>query len=218
VIGLTEKGEVGSLTNSPAFEQIERIAASSDPNDNDDPDDDKQTMNKVAEKLKSFELISAEQCNDHDAVVTAVVALHAELGAVQASNAALLQENTTLKLEAERIKGQEADTVIQAAIAEGKIGSQDKDSISFFRAQLIVSPTTTKKVLASMPANPVLKQVITVSAGDSRANMNDGRSKARMMADMHNAVNEIMAANKDMSFTDAWNKAKREHKELFIEA
>jgi len=218
VSGLPDKGEVGSLTNNPAFEQIERIAASSDPDDNDDPDDDKQTMNKVAEKLKSFELISAEQCNDQDAVVTAVVALHTELEAVQASNAALIQENTNLKLEAERIKGQEADTLIQAAIAEGKIGSQDKDSINFFRAQLIASPITTKKVLATMLPNPVLKQVIQVNAGDSRAAVTDGRSKARMMADMHNAVAEIQAANPGMSYSDAWNKAKREHKELFIEA
>jgi phage I-like protein len=217
VIGLTEKGEVGSLTNSPAFEQIERIAASSDPDDDDDPDD-KGTMTKVATKLVDFQLITAEQCNSEDAVVTAVVTLHAELEAVQASNAALLQENTNLKLEAERIKGQEADTVIQAAIAEGKIGSQDKDSIGFFRAQLIAAPATTKKVLASMPVNPVLKQVIQVSAGDSRAAVTDGRTKARMMADMHNAVAEIQAANPDMSYSDAWNKAKREHKELFIEA
>jgi len=218
VAGLTERGEVGSLTNNPAFEQIERIAASSDPDDSDDPDDDKQTMNKVAEKLKSFELISAEQCEDQEAVVMAVVTLHAELEAVQASNAALIQENTNLKLEAERIKGEEADTVIQAAIAAGKIGSQDKDSIQFFKAQLIASPVTTKKVLASMPVNPVLKQVISVNAGDSRAAVTDGRSKARMMADMHNAVAEIQAANPGMSYTDAWNKAKREHKELFIEA
>jgi len=218
VAGLTERGEVGSLTNNPAFEQIERIAASSDPDDSDDPDDDKQTMNKVAEKLKSFELISAEQCEDQEAVVMAVVTLHAELEAVQASNAALIQENTNLKLEAERIKGEEADTVIQAAIAAGKIGSQDKDSIQFFKAQLIASPVTTKKVLASMPVNPVLKQVISVNAGDSRAAVTDGRSKARMMADMHNAVAEIRAANPGMSYTDAWNKAKREHKELFIEA
>src|SRR5215475_1619605 len=218
VAGLTERGEIGSLTNNPAFEQIERIAASSDPDDNDDPDDDKQTMNKVAEKLKSFELITAEQCEDQDAVVTAVVTLHAELEAVQASNAALIQENTNLKLEAERIKGQEADGIIQAAIAEGKIGSQDKDSIGFFKAQLIVSPATTKKVLAALPVNPVLKQVINVTAGNSKANMADGRSKARMVADMHNAVNEILAANPGMTYTDAWAKAKREHKELFIEA
>ena len=69
-----------------------------------------------------------------------------------------------------------------------------------------------------MPVNPVLKQVISVNAGDSRANINDGRTKGRMMADMQNAVNEVLAANPGMSYTDAFNKAKREHKELFIEA
>jgi len=220
VVGLPKVGPIGALTNQPAFEQIKRIAASAvtDPNDDDDPDDDKETMTKVATKLIEFELIQAEQCEDDEAVVAAVVALRTELQAVQASNAGLRQENADLKLEAERIKGQEAETIVQAAIAEGKIGSQDKDSISFWRAQLVSSPTATKKVLARMPINPVLKKVINVNAGDSKANMTDGRTKAKMVADMHNAVNEIMAANPKMGYTDAWNKAKREHAELFIEA
>lgn len=221
VKGLTSRGEIGSLTNHPAFEEITRIAASADPDNDPDPDDDvtQGTNMKIATKLVELELITAEQAEDEEAISAAIDHLSSVLTTTQASNAALLTENTALKAEAERVKGSEADSVIQAAIAEGKIGAQDKDTIGFYRAQLIAQPVTAKKVIAAMPVNPVLKKVIEVKAGDSRSNlMAEGKTKAKLIADQHNIVNEIMAANPKMTYSDAFNKAKREHGELFIEA
>jgi len=211
VAGLTERGEIGSLTNNPAFEQIERIAASNDPDDESDPDD--YLMTKLSNKLSEFNLITAEQAEDAEAVVQAVMAMHTELASARASNAALRNENTALKAESERIKAKEADSIIEAAIAEGRIPGKDTKLLGYWRAQLIAQPETVKEVIASLPANAALKPIIEVKAGDSKAGIS--RQMGDLVGRQQRAVSEVRAANPNMNYVTAFNKAKEERPDLF---
>jgi hypothetical protein len=119
-----------------------------------------------------------------------------------------------LAAKAIEVQKAEASTIIEAAIAEGKIGAKDKTSIEFYTAQLIASPDTTKKVLAAMPVNPLLKKVIDVKVGDTKR-VAAGQSEADLVQAQHLAIHEIQEAHPNLSYTDAFNKAKREHPEVF---
>jgi len=214
VTGLAGRGEIGSLTNSPAFEDIERIAASSDPDDAIPI----KTMTKLVTKLVELELITAEQGDDEDAVFDAIVHLNSDLTEVRAHNATLLQENETLRTEAVRVKGNEADQIIAAAISEGKIPSQNHDLIKYYRAQLIANPEGTKIAIKAMNPAKELGQVVKVTAGEAGEKVGTTATKQKLMSDQHAIVREIQAANPGMDFKTAWAKAKREHKHAFIEA
>ena len=212
VAGLTSRGEIGSLTNNPAFESIERIAASADdPDDETDPDD--YIMTTLAKKLTEFAIITAQQAEEPEAVVQAVMAMHTELAGARASNAALRNENSVLKAEAERIKGQEADSVIESAIAEGRIPGKNTKLAGYWRSQLIADPVMVKEVLASLPANAALKPLIEVKAGDSKAGIS--RQMGDLVGRQQRAVSEIRAARPNLSYVDAFNKAKEERPDLF---
>jgi phage I-like protein len=211
VAGLPTTGEIGSLTNNPAFREIQKIAASAD-----DDDTGEQRMVKLTDKLVELEVITAEQAADADEefLVRAVTGLHEALATVQAANARLISENTALAAKAIEVQKTEATSIVQAAIAEGKIGAKDKTSIDFWTGQLVSSPETAKKVIASMPANPVLQKVIDVKVSDTKK-VAQSQSAADLVQAQHLAVAEIQAANPNLSYTDAFNKARRDKPEIF---
>jgi phage I-like protein len=208
VAGLPDDGEVGSLVNNPAFRDRKmKIAASAD-------DAESEDMTAIAEKLVELEVITAEQADDPETVIKAITDMHVTIGLVQAANARLQSENTALQAKVADVQKAEATTVIEAAIAEGKIGAKDKDSIAFFTAQLIASPETTKKVLASMPANPLLQKVIDVKVSDTKR-VAGGTSAADLVQAQHLAIAEVQEKHPGLNYSDAFNKAKREHPEIF---
>jgi hypothetical protein len=212
VAGLPDTGEIGSLTNNPAFREIQRIAASAD----DDDEGEESKMVKLTDKLVELEVITAEQAADADEefIVRAVTGLHEALATVQAANARLVSENTALAAKAIEVQKAEATSIVQAAIAEGKIGAKDQLTIDFYMAQLIAQPETAKKVLAAMPKNPLLQKVIDVKVSDTKR-VAQGQSAADLVQAQHLAVAEIQAANPNLSYTDAFNKARRDKPEIF---
>jgi Family of unknown function (DUF6582)/Mu-like prophage I protein len=211
VAGLPDSGEIGSLTNNPAFREIQRIAASAD-----DDEGEESKMVKLTDKLVELEVITAEQAADADEefLVRAVTGLHEALATVQAANARLVSENTALAAKAIEVQKAEATSIVQAAIADGKIGAKDQLTIDFYTAQLIAQPETAKKVLAAMPKNPLLQKVIDVKVSDSKR-VAQGQSAADLVQAQHLAVAEIQAANPNLSYTDAFNKARRDKPEIF---
>jgi phage I-like protein len=212
VAGLPDTGEIGSLTNNPAFREIQKIAASAD----DDDEGEESKMVKLTDKLVELEVITAEQAADADEefLVRAVTGLHEALATVQAANARLVSENTALAAKAIEVQKAEASSIVEAAIAQGKIGAKDKTSIEFWTGQLVSSPETAKKVIASLPANPVLQKVIDVKVSDTKR-VAQGQSAADLVQAQHLAVAEIQSANPNLSYTDAFNKARRDKPEIF---
>jgi hypothetical protein len=212
VAGLPDTGEVGSLTNNPAFrEQKMKIAASAD----DDNEGENMTA-KVAEKLVELEVITAEQAADADEefILRAIDGLHGNLAMVQAANARLVSENTALQAKVADVVKAEATSIIEAAIAEGKIGAKDQASIDFWTGQLVASPTTAKKVLAAMPANPLLQRVIDVKVKDGKRTA-AGQSAADLVEAQHRAVRIVKEKHPGLGHTDAFNRAREEFPEAF---
>jgi hypothetical protein len=212
VAGLPSTGEIGSLTNNPAFREIQKIAASAD-----DDEGEESKMVKLTDKLVELEVITAEQAADADEefLVRAVTGLHEALATVQAANARLVSENTALAAKAIEVQKAEATTIVQAAIAEGRIPAKNQDAIDFWMGQLIANPEQAKKAMAAtLQANPLLQKVIDVKVSDTKR-VAQGQSAADLVQAQHLAVAEIQAANPNLSYIDAFNKARRDKPEIF---
>lgn len=165
-IGLAPRGEIGSLVNDPAFEEIPRIAASH------------QTEIPPMEQLVELGLVEAS-CAPESALETAKASLAtlretaaqaSEVETIKASNAEL-----TNKLEAAEAKIKEleaacgdyrkkmtetaeaaADAAIDDAVKAGRIAPQDDAAKAFWRGSILSNPEAVK-VLASLPVNPALE-------------------------------------------------------------
>jgi phage I-like protein len=211
IAGLPKTGEVGSLTNNPAFrERKMKIAASAD-----DDKSEENTMIKVAEKLVELEVITAEQADDEALVINAVTGMHEALNLSQAANARLVSENTALQAKVADVQKAEATTVIEAAIAEGKIPAKNQGVIDFWMGQLIANPEQAKKAMAAtFQANPLLQKVIDVKVSDTKRVVG-GTSAADLVQAQHLAIAEVQEKHPGLNYTDAFNKAKREHPEIF---
>lgn len=250
VVGLPKDGEIGSLTNNPAFRRIQRIAASADqvesctgtcPEcgkkstfDNNDPGDNvtcpgcgkkyklpkkaESTMNKVAEKLVELQVITAQQAEseDEDFLIRAISGLHGNMVIVQKANDLLKAENTNLLLKVQAVQAAEADQIIEAVIAEGKIPAKDAETIKFFKDQYLVHPEQTKKVLAALTGNSTIlgEPIVKIKSGDHVTT----RSGAEIVEAQQNLIKEIRENNPNLSFDSAFNRARAQRPELFVEA
>src|SRR5258705_772777 len=211
VAGLPSTGEIGSLTNNPAFRRIQKIAASAD-----DDEGEESKMVKLTDKLVELEVITAEQAADADEelLVRAVTGLHEALATVQAANARLISEKTALAAKAIEVQKAEALSIVQAAIAEGKIPAKVQSAIDFWTAQLTSNPEQAKKALATLHPAPVLEKMVDVKMSDTKRVVG-GQSEADLVQAQHLVIHEIQEAHPNLSYTDAFNKAKREHPEVF---
>jgi uncharacterized protein DUF6582/Mu-like prophage I protein len=211
VAGLPSTGEVASLVNDPAIRDKKmKIAASAA----DDETQENNIMQKIAERLVELEVITAEKADDEDTVVKAITDMHATIGEVQAANARLVSENTALQAKVADVVKAEATGIIEAAIAEGKIGAKDQASIDFWTGQLVASPATAKKVLAALPTNPLLQRVIDVKVKDGKR-VTGGQSAGDLVQAQHLAIHEVQEAHPGLSYSDAFNKARRERPDVF---
>lgn len=172
--GLTGRGEIGSLVNDPAFEEIPRIAASHTEQHQSDMD-----------HLIELGLVEAS-CAPEQALETAKAALAtlreaaAQAETVEAANVAkksaedeledmkkrydeLEAANKSLKDELATKASASADAAIEAAIKAGRIAPQDEDTKAFWRASITSNPDAVK-ALNAIPVNPALSGQ-TVLAG-----------------------------------------------------
>ena len=171
--GLTGRGEIGSLVNDPAFEEIPRIAASYQPHE------------ILMEHLIELGLVEAS-CAPDQALETAKAALAslresaAQVETVEAANVAkksaedeladmkkryeeLEAANKSLKDELAMKASASADAAIDEAIKAGRIAPQDEATKSFWRSSITSNPDAIK-ALNAIPVNPALSGQ-TVLAG-----------------------------------------------------
>jgi phage I-like protein len=210
VVGLPKTGEIGSLTNNPAFREIGRIAASQIEGGGE------INMSKIADKLVELEVITAEQAEgaDEELLIRAINGLHETLAATQAANERLTTENTSLAAKVQAIQKSEAEGVIEAAIGEGKIGAKDEKTKAFYMRNFLSDPEGTKTVLASMPANPVLNRIIEVKSKDTGRPLS-GQSTHDLVEAQHRAWHAVQKANPNLNAQDAFNEARAQRPDLF---
>lgn len=170
--GLTGRGEIGSLVNDPAFEEIPRIAASHQATD-------------PMQHLVELGLVEAS-CAPDQALETAKAALAslreaaAQVETVEAANMAKKSAEDELEDMKKRYDDLEAsykalkddmaakasaaaDAAIEEAVKAGRIAPQDEATKAFWRSSIATNPDAVK-ALNAIPVNPALSGQ-TVLAG-----------------------------------------------------
>lgn len=151
--GLPDKGEIGSLVDEPAFRGIGLIAAA-----DTDPNPESNTTNTMSKLIFAALAISAAADNAETAAVQAIEKLKTDQQTVSAANATLEAENKALKskveaAEAEALKTRKdrADTLVKAAVADGRILAKDDDKQTKFRDKIEAGDTFAEEILAQLP-------------------------------------------------------------------
>lgn len=170
--GLTGRGEIGSLVNDPAFEEIPRIAASHQETDpmqhlvelglveaSCAPDQALETAKASLASLRE----AAAQVETVEAANMAKKSAEDELADMRKRNDELEAAYKALKDEMAMKASASADAAIEEAIKAGRIAPQDEDTKAFWRSSITSNPDAVK-ALNAIPVNPALSGK-TVLAG-----------------------------------------------------
>jgi phage I-like protein len=177
-IGLPMHGEIGSLVNEPAFESIERIAAS---RINELNQSNMELHEEIKAACVSLNLITEAQlakteevagkvadlikANLESSTKTAVDTAVAEAtkdapekSALETEVAALKEENTKLSEALSAKRAAEADSAIAEAVTAGRIPAQDEDTKAFWKDAILKDDSGKAKAqLAKLPGAEALK-------------------------------------------------------------
>ena len=148
--GIPERGPLGALVNEPAFREIPRIAAKDAASTTKEPAMSKLifaalNVNASAEDAESAALTEIEKLKKMKSEVDAKLA--EAMGKYEAMNKKLDAANA----EIQKAKDTEADTLVKAAIADGRIAAKDEDTQSFWKSSLISNREATVKALDALP-------------------------------------------------------------------
>ena len=170
--GLTTRGEIGSLVNDPAFEEIPRIAASHQETDpmqhlvelglveaSCAPDQALETAKAALASLRE----AAAQVETVEAANMAKKSAEDELEDMKKRNDELEAAYKSLKDEMAAKASASADAAIEDAIKAGRIAPQDDATKAFWRSSITTNPEAVK-ALNAIPVNPALSGK-TVLAG-----------------------------------------------------
>jgi phage I-like protein len=170
--GLTGRGEIGSLVNDPAFEEIPRIAASHQETDpmqhlvelglveaSCAPDQALETAKAALATLRE----AAAQVETVEAANMAKKSAEDELADLKKRNEELEAAYKSLKDEMATKASAAADAAIEEAIKAGRIAPQDDATKAFWRSSITTNPEAVK-ALNAIPVNPALSGK-TVLAG-----------------------------------------------------
>jgi hypothetical protein len=171
--GLAPRGEIGSLVNDPAFEEIPRIAAAYNPTTMIDQlielglideSQDPETAMEVA-KLNLANLRESASVGNTDE--EKIVESNMHYAKLEAELASAMDENKKLKEGMAEKAMASAEIAIDEAVKAGRIAPQDDASKAFWRSSIIANPEALN-ALNAIPVNPVLTGQ-TVLAGRSES-------------------------------------------------
>jgi phage I-like protein len=165
--GLAKRGEIGSLVNDPAFESIQRIAAhhTEQTNNNDmeqlielglvEASCDADQALEVAKAALANLRETAAQAEQLETVEAAAKSAEEKLAAKEEELAKLQAAYDELKKKMDETAMASAQLAVDEAVKAGRIAPQDDDSKAFWLKSLLADPSSSK-VLANLPANPVV--------------------------------------------------------------
>lgn len=159
-IGLPKRGEIGSLVNDPAFEEIPRIAASHQETNNTTMIDHLIELGLVeaghdeATALEAAKL-KVQALRDEAANAKTVKASQdenaAKVAELEKAKADLEAENKTLKEDAEKAVDAAATEAVAEAVTAGRIAPQDDAAKSFWTSAIKANKDAIN-VLKSIPS------------------------------------------------------------------
>jgi phage I-like protein len=182
--GLPERGPLGALVNEPAFREIPRIAASDAAESIEEP----PAMSKL---IFAALAISAAAENAETEAVKAIDKLKVEAADAKSEAARLKTENDALTKRVEAsdasaatARKERADTLVKAAVADGRIAPKDTEKQDKFRAKIEAGDTFAEEILAQLPKQHagLDKPVITAGADKTAATNIDEKAKALVTA------------------------------------
>lgn len=151
--GLPDKGEIGSLVDEPAFRSIGLIAAA-----DADLNTETKPSNTMSKLIFAALAISAAAENAETEAVKAIDKLKTDHQTVSAKAASLEEENKGLKAkveaaeaEAKKTRKDRAETLVKAAVADGRIAPKDEDKQTKFRDKIEAGDTFAEDILAQLP-------------------------------------------------------------------
>ena len=172
--GLANRGEIGSLVNDPAFEEIPRIAAAYNPTnmieqlielglveESQDPETAMEAAKNYLANLRE----SAAVAETDEEVATAASAASEDLAKLETEIASLKEENKTLTDSMAEKTMASAQLAVDEAVKAGRIAPQDDATKAFWCSSIIANPEAVN-ALKAIPVNPVLSG-LTVLAGRS---------------------------------------------------
>lgn len=212
-VGVPERGPLGALVNDPAFRNIPRIAAK-------EAQTETKPTNTTMNHLVSCGLLSEAEGAKDDAVTLAtkrVTAMRSDTHKIEALNEEvtnLTSERDDLKQKLEaaeadinKVKTENANTLIATAVADGRIAAKDEGTQKFWLGCIMNQGDSAVKALDALPkkhesiTNPVVsaKQGDKVSEGsNSLLTAADALVKAGSCEDRDEAIAEVAAKNPEL--------------------
>ena len=183
--GLPQRGPLGALVNEPAFREIERIAASAA------EAKDQSTITMSALILATCGLLTEAEAARENAAelarirVTAMKGDETKLSTVEAELVTLKKERDDLKTKVEASEkaakeaaGKRADTLVAAAVTDGRIGAKDEESLKDFRERITAGDAFAEKMLAALPKlNGDMGKPVIEAGGAERSGAQDDKFK-----------------------------------------
>lgn len=214
-VGLPDKGEIGSLVDEPAFREIGLIAAADAATETTLTPTKPEPTNTMSKLIFAALSIAESHVNAEAEAVNAINKLVTDNQTVSAKLVSLENENSDLKLKveaAEKLAKDErisrADTLIKAAVADGRLAPKDDATIGKYRAKIEAGDTFAEEVLASLqPKNANLTKPI-VNAADGVGSVPTG-IEAKALA--------LVTAGSAKSFDEALNMVAAAEPQLYDE-
>jgi len=168
---LPDRGPLGALVNDPAFREMPRVAAAAAEKSPKQP--------AMPNELVTCGLLTETEAareNAAELARTRVSAMKSDgttLSERDKRVAELEEENKKLKAAAaesaekdKKAKEEEANTLIEAALADGRLDPQDEEATKDFRARLVAGDAFAKKMLAALPTKNegIDKPIVKASA------------------------------------------------------
>jgi len=190
--GLPKRGEIGSLVNDPAFEDIPRIAASNiqpqsemenlvtlglcspDTKEEDAMVEAKANLDEIKTELAETKSQVQAMSQDKEAVETEQATAEDQLAELKATHKKLEEDHEKVTAKLADTAESAADSAVEEAVSAGRIAPKDEASKEFWKKTIMDNPEAAK-VLASQPSNSVVDGK-TIIAGRS-----EGREMSKEM-------------------------------------
>lgn len=207
--GLPQRGPLGALVNEPAFREIPRIAAA------DAVLDLKTPPNAMSKLIFAALAISAAAENAESEAVAVIEKMKTDNATVKASLATVEKERDELKVKVSAAEASEAkarkeraDTLVKAAMADGRIAPKDEDTQNKFRAKIEAGDTFAEEILERLPKQNgnLDKSVVTAAAaGGGTVTGFEAKAAALVTAGQAKTLDEalsIVAASEPASYAE----------------
>lgn len=203
--GLPERGPLAGILNEPAFREIPRIAASDAAGATTESTEQPSAMSKL---IFAALAISAAHADAETLAVQAIDKLKVEASDAKTEAARLKAENEALTKKVEAAdqaaataRKERADTLVKAAVADGRIAAKDTEKQDKFRTKIEAGDTFAEEILAQLPKQHqgLDKPIITAGADKAAVTNVDEKAKALVAAgdakDMDEARATIFASD-----------------------